>query len=139
MRNKQVAVLRENPGARMVVASTWELPSQQSVKQVASKATRTYLLSDEGHLYHCEAAECASIENLSCPAPVKMLACNASAVLVVSDTGQLYALGRDDDCYGFLGGLDVADQFTLLPGLTDTLISQAGLGSTHGAALDSTS
>lgn len=134
----QVLILREKEATRLVVAGAIELPSQQGVKQLVSKASRTYALSDEGEMYEFQGEEGGLPLHIAVPAKVKMIACNATALLMVSDAGQVYGQGSDPESYGFLGGLDEAAQPTLLPGLT-AQISQAGLGSTHGAALDSTS
>lgn len=133
----QVLVLREKEATRLVVASARLLPSQQGVKQLVSKASRTFALSDEGEMYEFQEEGAGLPRHISVPAAVKMIACNVSALLMVSEAGQVYGQGSDPESYGFLGGLDEATHPTLLPGLT-AQISQAGLGSTHGAALDST-
>lgn len=137
VRPTQVLVLVDKEATRLVVAYSIVLPSQQAVKQVVSKANRTFALSDEGKIYEFEAQSIGLSQLLLVPATVRMIACNASAVLMVCDSGQVYGKGRDPESYGFLGGLEEAVQPTLLPGLS-TQISQAGLGATHGAALDST-
>ena len=134
--------LHERDGSVLLVSRTLQLPSQQNVRQLAANAGLCYAVGDSGTAYLFDVS-CLPLQPVPLPLPrqvrITQLSCNDFAVLLVTNSGQVYAQGSDPANSGFLAGMTEALSPTLLPGLLDVAIKQTSLGPTHAAALDSNS
>ena len=133
----QVLLLREKETAHLSPVRVIALPSQQTPRQVAISGARGAVLSEDGVAYTLDTEAGGGLELIRIPQAVRMVACNETAMLVVTEQGLVLSQGTDPDNCGFLGGPRSFDRPTAIEGFGDARVTQVGLGKTHAAALDS--
>ena len=135
-----LGILRtEQSTSEVVLSAVIALPFSDSPVQVLPCSPRLrYILDRAGVVWSCHDER---LEVLEVPFARKVLqlACSETAILLVTEDGEVYARGEDAEGSGVLGGPAQIGQLEPLQGLQQVAVSQAALSSRHGAALDSNS